>query len=53
MKRKFNKVYRCGRNRILTTHSGLLWFAWFYSTSKSSHHKEGRNPDIYNCLFRV
>ena len=49
-----NKIlYRCGRNRPLTTHNNVLRLMWFNSTSKSSHHEKGKNPDIYNYLFSV
>lgn len=53
-KKILNKILsRCGRNRLLSTNNNVLWLMWFYSTSKSSHHKKGKNPDIYNCLFNV
>lgn len=49
-----NKIfYRCGRNWPLTIKNSVLWLMWFYSTSKSSPHKKGKNPDTYNCLFNV
>jgi hypothetical protein len=35
-KRKFNKIYGCGKNRLLTTTQASSGLVWFYSTSKKA-----------------